>query len=276
MRARGARVVGAGLLVVAAAGCGGGGHPLVVSGQAPTTPYAGPLLVAAHRGDDVAARAGAAARALECDGPPYSGGGPDRWSAGDGGSTPAKGLAAWFAMDQPDVPRDGYRVERAEADRVLFSYDVGGRTKVAVVVAKDQPGRPGWGPETTASCDPSEFPASYTDRQPYEIWADAAGRRQPLSRVNSSVGPAHCGWQAARFLEVGATLYARDPSHVLPPGMLSRSYAARVALPPDARDTGFHRGDQHLWLAADDSFAYIGTAGAVEAWPSVTPGHACA
>lgn len=64
-------------------------------------------------------------------------------------------------------------MERKEKDRVLFSYDVKGRAKVAVVVAKDQPHRPGWDPETNASCDPSELPASFTDST-YEIWTVAA------------------------------------------------------------------------------------------------------
>ncbi len=63
-------------------------------------------------------------------------------------------------MVQPEQPDHGYRVERAERDRVLYSYDVDGRTKVAVVVAKDQRDRPGWGPETNASCDPAELPES--------------------------------------------------------------------------------------------------------------------
>lgn len=70
---------------------------------------------------------------------------------------PEEGLNAYFDIYQPEEPDYGYRVERREGDRVLFSFDVRGRTKVAVVVAKDQPHRPGWGPETSASCDPSEW-----------------------------------------------------------------------------------------------------------------------
>ncbi|MER6458536.1 hypothetical protein ABT270_38945 [Streptomyces sp900105245] len=58
-------------------------------------------------------------------------------------------------------PDHGYRAERREADRALYSVDVKGRTKVAVVVAKDQKDRPGWGPpETNAACDPAELPAA--------------------------------------------------------------------------------------------------------------------
>jgi hypothetical protein len=297
MKARGTRLRRGwcgplGLAAVAAltavTGCGGangsgGKNPaLVISGRAPATPYAGPLRVADHPAGDLRARAGAAGLALECDGDISSGGSGDRWSEGDGGSTPAGGLAAYFDMQQPDVPRHGYRVERAEPDRVLFSFDVHGRTKVAVVVAKDGPGRPGWGPESSASCDPSELPAAFTDRQPYEIWSDADGRRVPLSRVSSSPGPAHCGWQTVHFLEVGApsgahpALYARDPKGVLPAGMLTAPYRGHTTLPRDARDTGYHLGDQSLWLSPDGSLAYIRRAGSVEAWPAVAPGNGCA
>ncbi|MFF9156152.1 hypothetical protein ACF1AB_28435 [Streptomyces sp. NPDC014846] len=40
-------------------------------------------------------------------------------------------------MFQPVQPDHGYRAEHREADRALYSVDVKGRTKVAVVVAKD-------------------------------------------------------------------------------------------------------------------------------------------
>lgn len=40
-------------------------------------------------------------------------------------------------MFQPVQPDRGYRAEHREADRALHSVDVEGRTKVAVVVAKD-------------------------------------------------------------------------------------------------------------------------------------------
>lgn len=40
-------------------------------------------------------------------------------------------------MFQPVQSDHGYRAERREADRALYSVDVKGRTKVAFVVAKD-------------------------------------------------------------------------------------------------------------------------------------------
>ncbi|MEV0739419.1 hypothetical protein AB0I51_26540 [Streptomyces sp. NPDC050549] len=264
------------LVAATAVGCGTkGGGDVVVAGTPPATPYDGPLYVAAAGSD----KPGAAGRALECDGARYAGGGADAWSKGDGGKTPEGGLRTYFDIEQPDVPRTGYRVERKESGRVLFSYDVDGRTKVAVVVAKDQKNRPGWGPETSASCDPAEFPASFTKAHGYEIWTDTHGKRVPTTVVSSSVGAAHCDWQKAHFLQTGkgakGRLYARDPDKVLPAGMLTAPYDGDVSMPATARDTGYRYQDWELWLAADASKAYVRTPDGVEAWPSVKDGQAC-
>ncbi|WP_406439853.1 hypothetical protein OHB14_13890 [Streptomyces sp. NBC_01613] len=281
------RLVGTTVLVAAAAvACGTEkGQDLVVAGTAPAAPYSGPLHVPAKNLDEDSARAtriesGAAGRALECDGEIYSGGGSDPWSEGDGGATPKEGLKAYFDIEQPDVPRYGYRVEREEADRVLYSFDVGGRTKVAVIVAKDRKNRPGWGPETSASCDPSELPASFTDKQWYEIWTDRHGERVPITKVNSSVGPEHCDWQKAHFLSLGegkkGKLYARDPDGVLPEGMLTSPYDGDVRMPASAHDTGYRYQDRRLWLTDDPGKAYVRTSHGVEAWPLVSEGMGCA
>ncbi|MFE1289966.1 hypothetical protein [Streptomyces sp. NPDC058751] len=272
-----AAVVLAGL---AAAGCGGGGHDgVVVTGAAPVTPYSGRLDLPYTVGDegDAEESSGAAGRALECDGAIRAGDAGDRWSKGDGGSTPEEGLEAYFEIYQPQLPERGYRVEREEGGRVLFSYDVRGRTKVAVVVAKDQPRRPGWGPETSASCDPSEFPESWTKTNGYEIWTDRDGRRVPTTEVSSSVGAEHCDWQSAHFLDLGRSgrLYARDPRGVLPPGALAAAYDGDVRMPADARDTGYRYGDWRLWLTPDRSTAYVRTSDGVEAWPSTASRFGC-
>ncbi|MFI7407158.1 hypothetical protein ACIBU0_00540 [Streptomyces sp. NPDC049627] len=272
------------LLATAVAGCGTEEQNAVVEGTPPATPYDGPLYVPVRHLDEDGPRAtrvesGAAGRALECDGQIYSGGGSEPWSEGDGGATPEDGLAAYFEMEQPDLPRSGYRVEREEKGRVLFSYDVGGRTKVAVVVAKDREDRPGWGPETSASCDPAELPESFTDSLEFEIWTDRDGRRVPVTEINSSVGAAHCDWQEAHFLELGTyrdrKVYARDPEGVLEPGMLTAAYDGDVRLPGDAHDTGYRLGDWRVWLTDDKSMAYVRTPEGVEAWPRVKDGMGC-
>jgi len=264
------------LVAVTAVGCGtGDGKDVVVAGTPPAKPYAGPLYVPATDSDE----SGAAGRALECDGKMYAGGDAETWSKGDGGKNPEGGLRAYFDIEQPDVPRTGYRVERRADGRVLFSYDVGGRTKVAVVVAKDGKNRPGWGPETSASCNPAEFPASFTKAHGYEIWTGKDGKRVPTTVVSSSVGAAHCDWQKAHFLETGdgknGRLYARDPDGVLEPGMLTASYDGDVRMPASARDTGYRYQDWQLWLTPDASKAYVRTPDGVEAWPLVKDGMRC-
>ncbi|MFJ6662650.1 hypothetical protein [Streptomyces sp. NPDC091383] len=69
------------------------------------------------------------------------------------------------------------RAASGAADRVLYSFDVGGRTKVAVVVARDRKDRPGRGPETSASRDPAELPERFTATTEWEVWTGRDGRR---------------------------------------------------------------------------------------------------
>ncbi|GAA2785081.1 hypothetical protein GCM10010521_74170 [Streptomyces rameus] len=267
---------------VTAVGCDDGARPdLVVKGTPPATAYSGPLHVPAGRPDGSGPRAlrlasGAAGRALECDGEIFDGSGPDGWSASDGGATPEEGLALYFDMVRPEQPDHGYRAERTEPDRVLYSYDVGGRTKVAVVVARDQQDRPGWGPETNASCDPAELPAGFTDTTGWEIWTDRRGRRVPVTALSSSPGSAHCGRQSAHFLTLDDRRYARDPDGVLErDGLLRAPYRARAGMPADAHDTGYHLRGRRLWLTDDRMTAYVRTAAGVEAWPLLKQGAGC-
>ncbi|MFE7710851.1 hypothetical protein ACFU6I_34880 [Streptomyces sp. NPDC057486] len=274
-----------------ASACGGGAsEDLVTEGSPPAAPYSGPLdvphpNVEADTPQGMKTKSGAAGRALECAGDIYSGSGSETWSKGDGGATPEEGLQLHFEIEQPDLPQYGYRVEREEADRVLYSFDVDRRTKIAVVVAKDQEGRPGWGPETAASCDPAELPSSYTDKQPYRIWTDKDGHRVPVSELNSWAGEAHCDWQEANFIEWEAgsggavsadrKVYARDPKGVLPSGTLTSAYDGDVTMPAGARSTGYHLDDWELWLTDDMSRAYVRTPDGVEAWPAVKQDMGC-
>ncbi len=103
-------------------------------------------------------RSGAAGRALECDGDPYDGGGADY----DSGLASVQGSATgalenWFEEEifGPQIPAEGYRVEREDDGRVLFSWDVRDRTKVAVIAAnglQDYNDDTGWGIEAWAQC----------------------------------------------------------------------------------------------------------------------------
>ncbi|MFW6693573.1 hypothetical protein [Streptomyces sp. MAR4 CNX-425] len=293
----GRRVGGAALALVAgvAAGCGGesGGVPasLVVEGEAPAAPYDGPLYVPTAPEwegegepgpEEMRAMAGAAGRALECDGDIYLGGRSDPWPSDDGGATPEEGLAWHWSINGEEPPPYGFRVEREEKNRVLFSHDVDGRTKEAVIVAKDREDRPGWGPETTAQCDPAEFePADDADGF-HEIWTDEQGNRVPVTRVSSNRGPEHCDWQSAHFLTLGedahggrGTTYVRDPKGVLPEQALAAPYDGDAELPEGARDTGYRLDDWRLWVDdEDDSRVYVRTPDGTELWPRTDAGCA--
>ncbi|WP_371667742.1 hypothetical protein OG985_08940 [Streptomyces sp. NBC_00289] len=281
---RGLVAAAAAMTAMTAAGCAAGESDPVVEGTPPATPYSGPLYVAARNLDEDSARAvrlsaGAAGRALECDGEITSGEAGGEWGSGDGGATPEEGLTAYFDMDGPNVPRHGYRVERREAERVLFSYDVDGSTKVAVVVAKDRKNAPGWGPESSASCDPAELPARFTDGLDLEIWTDADGHRVASTTLSSYAGAEHCGWRSAHFLGTGrgkdVRQYVRDPEGVLESDSLTAAYDGKAQLPDDARDTGYRLGDRELWLTDDRSTAYVRTSDGVEAWPRARQFIAC-
>ncbi|MGW0765746.1 hypothetical protein [Streptomyces sp. NPDC002676] len=160
---------------------------------------------------------------------------------------------------------------------MLYSFDVGGRTKVAVVVARKQKDRPGWGPETNASCDPAELPASFAAARGWEVWTDGAGRRVPVRRLTSSPGAEHCDWQSAHYLSLDGRTYARDPEGVLRrDGVLTVPYRKDVRMPTAAHDTGFHYRDWRLWLTDDKSTAYVRTSHGVEAWPRQGSHAGCA
>ncbi|MFP3992674.1 hypothetical protein U9R90_35400 [Streptomyces sp. E11-3] len=136
-RVRAGGLVAVVLAVTVTAGCGEAEHgpdQLVTVGEAPATPYSGPLWVPVKEMDGeegagqaaVKAASGAAGRALECEGDIDRGGEGEIWSKQDGGRTPEEGLEAYFEIEQPGLPEYGYRVEREEAERVLFSFDVDG------------------------------------------------------------------------------------------------------------------------------------------------------
>ncbi|GCB43608.1 hypothetical protein SNL152K_893 [Streptomyces sp. NL15-2K] len=278
------------LTAMAATGCGAEGgeedvvEDVVVGGTPPATPYSGPLYVPMKAVDEDDERAvltgsGAAGRALECDGPVHAGGSGEEWGEGDGGSTPEEGLKLHFDLEG-EIPRSGYRVEREADGRVLYSFDVDGRTKVAVVVAKDRKNRPDWGPESHAACDPAELPASVTDSWKAEIWTDEDGNRIPTTTVSSYAGPEHCDWQSAHFLYLGrgedSSQYVRDPKSVFESEMLTAPYDGDVRMPDDAHDTGYRLDDRELWLTDDRSTAYVRTPDGVEAWPRTRETVACA
>ncbi|MFJ4713315.1 hypothetical protein [Streptomyces sp. NPDC088785] len=259
---------------------------LIAEGSAaPATPYTGPLRAKAPaRGEDGRLRGGGAALlALECAARPYEAGAAADEGAGDDGADSAAGALARYAGDgSEEMPVRGYRAEAGRGHRVLYSYDVAGRTRAAVVVAED---RRGWFAETYASCDPSEFRARDRARLPVRVWEDAHGRAVSTAKVVSWRGAEHCDWQDVEFVTLDrgddgrrrGRQYLRDARGVLADlDGLSSTYAEDVPLPSDAVDTGYRDAGRELWLAPDRSRAYVRDAdGTVERWPGTKEQVAC-
>lgn len=228
---------------------------------------------------------GAASLALECDG---------RIAAADvfrseeypSYGSPQAALNAYFA-DRPIVPTRGvrgaappteYRIERTTKRRVLFSYDVAGRTRAAIIVADDHDPATwagAWAAESTAACDAAEFPADGDGRRGVEIWLDRNGDRVDSRRVRSYKGLGHCHWQDVRFLKLDERdrVYVRDPGGAWAK-WVTRPYAAHAELPASAKDSGFHRDGAELWLTEDP--AYLVSEENVELWPRATDLKLCA
>lgn len=247
------------------AGCGTSNPNLVVTGNPPAHSYPGPMVVSVSHSPDapVAARSGAAGRALECAGTPYAGGAGyyDSGLASVQDSAEAA-LKNYFSEEILQLPRSGYRVERSEDGRVLFSYDVDGQSKITFIAAdsiRDFNHDRGWGVETWAECDPSELPANVTDELGIQVWQDAHGSRVPVTKIVSFKGAEHCDWQGITFLEIdnnGDHQYVRDVTGELKP-FLASTFDADVPLPAEATDTGFSRGGRRLWLDPKRMAAYL-------------------
>jgi hypothetical protein len=277
-------LVAATLLV---AGCGG--SSVVVQADPVAAPYDGPMSLPPDHRDEatVQERSGAAGRALECVGDPFAGGGASYDSGLESvQDSAADALTNLFEEDYVgDLPKDGYRVEREDDGRVLLSYDVGGRTKIAFVVSQDVQdfnGDTGWGVETWAECDPSELPASVTDDLDIDVWEDASGRRVPVTRIRSFQGAKHCDWQDITFLHLGPDRggeeYVSD-RHGEFTELLRTTFDGSATLPTDATDTGFRRDGRALWLGEGHNAAYlvnVEDANDVERWPASDEPIRCA
>ncbi len=272
------------LLGVAAVVVLGACGPGAVVADAPRTGpvYEGPLYVPVDHPDhaDPLVRSGAAGLALECDGQPYLGSTGRNWGALAGGSDPTEGLVRFITDEAVSLPRAGYRVEREQDERVLFSYDVAGQTKVAVIVAEDAANgfeQGGWGMETFAQCNPAEFDPANDDELQAQVWTDRDGSRVPTTEVTSFAGAEHCGWQSATFLTLHEdSQFVRDPQGLFGQEWLDATFARDVRLPPTAVDTGYRLNGRRLWLAKDRSAAYIVTGEATERWPAAKRPIACA
>ena len=272
------RTAGLTALLLLAMGCG----PDVIAEGAPVDdPYDGPLYIRVSQPDhlDPVVRSGAAGMTLECSGDPFLGSTGRNWGVTSGHGTSVDALESFLDDEDASLPPQGYRVERETQDRVLFSYDVEGDTKVAIIVADgltDATGESAWSVETFAQCDPAEFPAAVTDELGIQVWVNQQGKRVPTTVIQSSQGPEHCDWDSTTFLHLKGDTFIRDPKGVLPRDWFSVTFDDDVTLPEDVDDTGYRLDRQRLWVAADRSAAYIATENAVERWPAATGYVGCA
>lgn len=244
----------------------------VVTADVPVEdPYQGPLYVPVANPDHPNARvsSGAAGQALECAGDPYRGSTGRNWGVSGGHDSATDALDGFVDGEGTTLPAAGYQVEKETDERVLFSYDVKGETKIAIILANGVD-EAGWSMETFAQCDPSELPDSVSDTLGVEVWVDERGERVPTTVIRSGRGPEHCEWDSATFLHLNDRTFIKDPDAVLPDDWFDDAFAADVTLPADAEDTGYRLGDQRLWLAADRGAAYVVTEDQTERWPAAT------
>jgi len=256
------------------------------------TPYDGPMYVEPDHGDRATAleASGAAGLALECTGAPRRGGG----AGYDDGlvevqDSPEAALANWLDEEWAYVPDSGYRIERVDDGRALLSWDVDGRTRVAVTVHEsvtDHHDDVGWGVEAWASCDPAELSADVAEELGLEVWAGVDGTPVPTPDVVSFRGAEHCDWQDLTWLRLGhSTDVDREYDEYLSgddggqlADYLTTAPDRSATLPGGATDTGWRRDGRELWLGRDPSAAYlvsIEDPDDVELWPAAKQPIGC-
>lgn len=234
----------------------GDGFPGLIVHTDVDHPYAGPLT--------------RAKRVVECQAPiaqahfspaeDYNGGGI--------GDDPVDGLGTY--IDKlgwiESWPRTGYRIEREESDRVLFTIDVAGERKSAVILHEaDTPEGHGWFVESWARCDPSEFPEAVAEEMGYLVWSVTNGR-VPTTEIVSFRGAEHCDDQESTILRIHGARYWGNPKQDYRKYLTSR-YVEGIELPAGAIATGYSRGGRELWLSSDKANAYVGTKESVDRWP---------
>jgi hypothetical protein len=274
------RLFGLGFVLLLAA-CGGSDPAGVERSETATPPYVGPL------------DAGVAVAALECSGKtPYEKG-EHRYDDGLAKvkGSPEAALGEFMRESGPifTSPAEGYAVEREQAGRVLFSYDVDGRTKVAMLAVdgvRDWEGDEGWGVQAWAQCDPSEFPSDVADALNFGVWEDESGRRVPVTRIVSYRGSEHCDTTDVTFVLLGPKLaadtdwYVSDTrAHSEYAELLRTTFSADATLPEGATDTGWRRGGRQLWIGPENEAAYmvsLDDPDDVERWPAAKEPLWCA
>jgi hypothetical protein len=262
-------------MILVLAGCG---SQAATTGEPAGQHYSGPLAVS--RADSKYPSARAAGNIVDCTTFGQGGyAGSGTYSEGATARTPAKALETARGEGGYGGVQIGLVQAKEEADRALYVVEVDGVTTQAVIVhngpATRGAGGPGWYVESWAHCDYAELPGSFAEETGRLIWTDADGKPVPTLTLESYTGPEHCDWQSMTFLTLDDVTYVRDPQPELA-DYFEAAYAQHVALPPDVRDTGYEHNGDHLWISADKTKAFVGTADDVELWPREVRPLGCA
>lgn len=265
------------------AACGGsqsggsGGLGLVDSGGGPVVEadlFEQPVADA----PDPADRAGVADDFVECSHDLWQGG----WSMdfGPPGSAPDPEDAVLLFLEFWAFPTSNYTLAGQDENRMLYTHMVDGIPKIAVIVADSKQveldAEDGWVVETFAACNPAEYDPSTDDEIPMDIWLDPDNQRVPTSIITSTHGPDHCNWESVTFLTFDGRQYIRDPDGVLARDGFAVAFNDDAELPESARNTGYHREGQQLWMSADRMTAYVVDDDRVEAWGTTDELIGCA
>lgn len=131
-------------------------------------------------------------------------------------------------------------------------------------------------------------------------WYDRQGRPLPNGPKEEGLvldvyfGEDHCDWGDIAFMDlawpIGTVVhespfrnpnvrqYVRNPEAGHPHIGFPEVYDPDASLPRDAYDTGFHRGDWHVWVSPSqaEQFIYVAKGDRVERWPRSKPYALCA
>ena len=116
-----------------------------------------------------------------------------------------------------------------------------------------------------------------------DSWTDAEGNKAPDDVIHSVLGATHCDWESVVFLYVRwpgehRRMYVRDPDRTIDAGYLETSFSRSIALPHDARFSGYRRDEVELWTSRKtfEREIYLLFPDRVERWPRAEPEFGCA
>ncbi len=213
---------------------------------------------------------------LDCDGAPSELGGIGPFGVVTLGDTPAAALASWLEAPVFVVPINDWQPYGSIGDRAIFVYRSSDRIKVVAVfsTARTEVGEGIFTLDELRACAESEFGPDAIFATGDRVWANDAGlilRDQP--------GPAHCGWQQARFLHIGegadSRQYIGDPVGIMPSRTLLEPYDGDAPLAADATASGYRNGALELWFVPDGRAVFVVGTDRVELWPRSDPPIGC-